>query len=133
MNQQRYLKKRITYVIGFMMLILLSIILTNRFFNQQQLANQQAQLTRDAEWMMRVLELENRERWEAGHLEKAKRYLAANQHLDFYDPTGEKIGTDVQETGFPPEIQAILNQNQERGSAVRNVHQATSYVYLAYQ
>lgn len=132
MNQQRYLKKRITYVIGFMMLILLSIILTNRFFNQQQLANQQAQLTRDAEWMMRVLELENRERWEAGHLEKAKRYLAANQHLDFYDPTGEKIGTDVQETGFPPEIQAILNQNQERGSAVRNVHQATSYVYLAY-
>lgn len=132
MNQQRYLKKKITYVIGFMMLILLSIILTNRFFNQQQLANQQAQLTRDAEWMMRVLELENRERWEAGHLEKAKRYLAANQHLDFYDPTGEKIGTDVQETGFPPEIQAILNQNQERGSAVRNVHQATSYVYLAY-
>lgn len=132
MNQQRYLKKRITYVIGFMMLILLSIILTNRFFNQQQLANQQAQLTRDAEWMMRVLELENRERWEAGHLEKAKRYLAANQHLDFYDPTGEKIGTDIQETGFPPEIQAILNQNQERGSAVRNVHQATSYVYLAY-
>ncbi|MDT2817169.1 ATP-binding protein [Vagococcus lutrae] len=132
MNQQRYLKKKITYVIGFMMLILLSIILTNRFFNQQQLANQQAQLTRDAEWMIRVLELENRERWEAGHLEKAKRYLAANQHLDFYDPTGEKIGTDVQETGFPPEIQAILNQNQERGSAVRNVHQATSYVYLAY-
>ena len=132
MNQQRYLKKKITYVIGFMMLILLSIILTNRFFNQQQLANQQAQLTRDAEWMMRVLELENRERWEAGHLEKAKRYLAANQHLDFYDPTGEKIGTDVQERGFPPEIQAILNQNQERGSAVRNVHQATSYVYLAY-
>lgn len=132
MNQQRYLKKKITYVIGFMMLILLSIILTNRFFNQQQLANQQAQLTRDAEWMMRVLELENRERWEAGHLEKGKRYLAANQHLDFYDPTGEKIGTDVQETGFPPEIQAILNQNQERGSAVRNVHQATSYVYLAY-
>ncbi|HCT95970.1 ATP-binding protein [Vagococcus sp.] len=132
MNQQRYLKKKITYVIGFMMLILLSIILTNRFFNQQQLANQQAQLTRDAEWIMRVLELENRERWEAGHLEKAKRYLAANQHLDFYDPTGEKIGTDVQETGFPPEIQAILNQNQERGSAVRNIHQATPYVYLAY-
>ena len=58
--------------------------------------------------------------------------MVANQHLDFYDPTGEKIGTDIQETGFPPEIQAILNQNQERGSAVRNVHQATSYVYLAY-
>lgn len=132
MNQQRYLKKKMTYMIGFMMLILLSVILTNRFFNQQQLGNQQAQLTRDAEWMVRVLELENRERWETDHLDKAKRYLAASQQLDFYDPTGEKIGTDEQETGFLPEIQAILNQNQERGSAVRNVHQTTSYVYLAY-
>lgn len=132
MNQRRYLRKKMTYMIGFMMLILLSVILTNRFFNQQQLGNQQAQLTRDAEWMVRVLELENRERWETDHLDKAKRYLAASQQLDFYDPTGEKIGTDEQETGFPPEIQAILNQNQERGSAVRKVHQTTSYVYLAY-
>lgn len=132
MNQRRYLRKKMTYMIGFMMLILLSVILTNRFFNQQQLGNQQAQLTRDAEWMVRVLELENRERWETDHLDKAKRYLAASQQLDFYDPTGEKIGTDEQETGFLPEIQAILNQNQERGSAVRNVHQTTSYVYLAY-
>lgn len=132
MNQRRHLRKKMTYMIGFMMLILLSVILTNRFFNQQQLGNQQAQLTRDAEWMVRVLELENRERWETDHLDKAKRYLAASQQLDFYDPTGEKIGTDEQETGFLPEIQAILNQNQERGSAVRNVHQTTSYVYLAY-
>lgn len=133
MNQRRHLRKKMTYMIGFMMLILLSVILTNRFFNQQQLGNQQAQLTRDAEWMVRVLELENRERWETDHLDKAKRYLAASQQLDFYDPTGEKIGTDEQETGFPPEIQAILNQNQERGSAVRKVHQTTTpYVYLAY-